>query len=150
MTQPPPACLSAVTKRLVGKTVLCDFSLTLGAGEVTALLGPNGAGKTTGIGLLTGRLRPDAGQARLFGLDPARAAARARMGVMLQAAGLPDAMTVAELVTLQSGYYRRPRPVAETLALAGLSDLAHRRCAALSGGQARRVQYALAIYSPLL
>jgi ABC-2 type transport system ATP-binding protein len=146
VTQPPSAAtLTAISKRLGGRTVLSDFSLTLEAGDVTALLGPNGAGKTTSIGLLTGRLRPDAGQAHLFGLDPTRPAARARLGVMLQAAGLPDVMTIAELVTLQSGYYRRPRPVAETLVLAGLSDLAHRRCAGLSGGQARRVHYALAI-----
>jgi ABC-2 type transport system ATP-binding protein len=49
------------------------------------------------------------------------------------------------LTTLQSGYYRDPRPVEETLEIAGIADLAERRCGALSGGQARRVQYALAI-----
>lgn len=139
------ATLSAVSKRLGGKAVLAGLDLGVAAGEVTALLGPNGAGKTTSVSLLTGRLAPDAGAARLFGLDPARPAARARMGVMLQAAGLPDVMTVAELVTLHSGYYRDARTVAETLAIAGLADLAQRRCGALSGGQARRVQYALAI-----
>lgn len=139
------ATLSGVSKKLGGKPVLDRLNVSFEAGMVTALLGPNGAGKTTGVSLLTGRLRPDAGEARLFGLDPVRPAARARMGVMLQAAGLPDVMTVAELVALQSGYYRDARPVAETLILAGLSDLAERRCGALSGGQARRVQYALAI-----
>jgi ABC-2 type transport system ATP-binding protein len=64
---------------------------------------------------------------------------------MLQASGLPDTLSVSELLVLQSGYYRDSRPVAETLAIAGLSDLAERRCGALSGGQARRVQFALAI-----
>ena len=139
------ATLAAVSKRLGGKQVLEGLDLALRAGEVTALLGPNGAGKTTSVGLLTGRLTPDSGTARLFGLDPTRPAARARLGVMLQAAGLPDVMTVAEMVTLQSGYYRDPRPLGETLALAGLEDLAHRPCGTLSGGQARRVQYALAV-----
>jgi ABC-2 type transport system ATP-binding protein len=139
------ATLAAVSKCLGGKRVLDGLDLAVRAGDVTALLGPNGAGKTTSVGLLTGRLSPDAGTARLFGLDPARPAARARLGVMLQAAGLPDVMTVAELVTLQAGYYRDARTVAETLAIAGLTDLARRRCGALSGGQARRVQYALAI-----
>ncbi|MFD1950811.1 ABC transporter ATP-binding protein [Sphingomonas arantia] len=139
------ATLANVSKRLGGKPVLGGLTLRLRPGEVTALLGPNGAGKTTTVGLLTGRLQPDAGTARLFGLDPTRPAARSRMGVMLQSAGLPDVMTVSELVTLQSGYYPDPRPVAETLAVAGLSDLARRRCGALSGGQARRVLYALAI-----
>lgn len=139
------ATLADVSKRLGGTPVLDRLSLAIRAGEVTALLGPNGAGKTTTVGLLTGRLQPDAGIARLFGLDPARPAARMRMGVMLQASGLPDVLTVAEVVTLQSGYYSDPRPVPETLEIAGLSDLAKRRCGALSGGQARRVQYALAI-----
>ncbi len=139
------ATLSAVSKRLGRVRVLDGLDLAIRAGEVTALLGANGAGKTTSISLLTGRLRPDAGNARLFGLNPTRPAARARMGVMLQAAGLPDVMTVAEMVRLQSGYYRDPRSVAETLAIADIADLAARRCGALSGGQARRVHYAMAI-----
>ncbi len=139
------ATLAAVSKRLGGRVVLDQLDLAIRCGEVTALLGPNGAGKTTSVSLLTGRLRPDAGEARLFGLDPARPAARRRMGVMLQAASLPDVMTVAEMITLQSGYYRDPRPIAETLAIAGIADLARRRCGALSGGQARRVQYAMAM-----
>lgn len=139
------ATLTKVTKRLGHKPVLERFDLAIRAGEVTALLGPNGAGKTTCASLLSGRLACDAGEARLFGLDPRRREVRARMGVMLQAAGLPDVLTVGEVVTLHSGYYRNARPIAETLALAGLDELASRRCGALSGGQARRVQYALAI-----
>lgn len=139
------AALANVSKRLGTTAVLDGLSLAIRAGEVTALLGPNGAGKTTTVGLLTGRLQPDSGSATLFGLDPARPAARMRMGVMLQASGLPDVLTVVEVVTLQSGYYADPRPVAETLEIAGLADLAKRRCGTLSGGQARRVQYALAI-----
>ncbi|KQS02210.1 multidrug ABC transporter ATP-binding protein [Sphingomonas sp. Leaf357] len=139
------AALVGVSKTLGGNAVLAGLDLNVKAGEVTALLGPNGAGKTTSVSLLTGRLRPDAGSAMLFGLDPIRPAARARMGVMLQAAGLPDVLTIREVVTLQSGYYADSRPIAETLAIAGLADLADRRCGALSGGQARRVQYALAI-----
>ena len=139
------ARLTGVAKSLGSTPVLGGFDLDVRAGEVTALLGPNGAGKTTAVSLLTGRLAPDAGTATLFGLDPRGAAARTRLGVMLQAAGLPDVLTVAEMVTLQSGYYRHPRPLAQTLALAGLADLAERRCGALSGGEARRVHYALAI-----
>jgi ABC-2 type transport system ATP-binding protein len=115
------------------------------APEVTFTVMENGAGKSTAVGLLTGRLQPDSGAAKLFGLDPSRPAGRARMGVMLQASGLPDSLTVEELVTLQSGYYRDARPVGETLDIAGLSDLARRRCGSLSGGRARGVQYALAI-----
>jgi len=139
------ARLTRVSKRLGGRNVLASLDLGIHAGEVTALLGPNGAGKTTSVSLLTGRIAPDAGTATVFGLDPRRPAARRRLGVMLQSAGLPDVLTIAEVLTLQSGYYPNPRPLDETLALAGLDDLADRRCAALSGGQARRVHYALAI-----
>jgi ABC-2 type transport system ATP-binding protein len=139
------ASLTRVSKRLGTKPVLSGLDLSIRAGEVTALLGPNGAGKSTTVGLLVGRLQPDAGEVRLYGLSPDRPATRGRLGVMLQAAGLPDVMTVGEMVMLQSGYYRDPRPMGETLALAGLSDLLQRRCGTLSGGQARRVQYALAI-----
>ncbi len=139
------ASLTGVAKSLGGKPVLRELSLSINVGEVTALLGPNGAGKSTTVSLLIGRLQPDAGEVALYGLKPDRPAARARLGVMLQAAGLPDVMTVAEVVTLQSGYYRDPRPLGETLALSGLEELAQRRCGTLSGGQAGRVQYALAI-----
>lgn len=139
------ARLTCVSKRLGGRSVVAELDLGIRAGEVTALLGPNGAGKTTCVSLLTGRIAPDAGTADLFGLDPRRPAARRRLGVMLQSAGLPDVLTIAELLTLQSGYYPDPLPLDETLALAGLTDLVDRRCAALSGGQARRVHYALAI-----
>ncbi|WP_174293295.1 ABC transporter ATP-binding protein, partial [Sphingomonas bacterium] len=139
------ASLTNVSKSLGGKLVLDRLSFSIRAGEVTALLGPNGAGKSTTVGLLIGRLQPEAGDVQLYGLRPDRPAARARLGVMLQTAGLPDVMTVGEVVTLQSGYYRDPRPLRETLALAGLEDLVQRRCGTLSGGQARRVQFALAI-----
>jgi len=121
------ATLAGVTKRLGGKPVLDGLDLAIRAGEVTALIGPNGAGKSTSVGLLTGRLTPDAGEAQLFGLDPRRPAARGRIGVMLQAAGLPDVMTVREVIALQSGYYVDSLPVAETLELAGLADMAERR-----------------------
>ena len=139
------ASLHAVHKRMGTALALDDLSLGIRPGEVTALLGPNGAGKTTAVGILTGRLLADSGDADLFGLDPRRPAARARLGVMLQSAGLPDVLTVRELVALQSGYFSQPRPVAETLSLAGLADLEGRRAGALSGGQSRRLQFALAI-----
>lgn len=122
-----------------------DLSLTVRPGEVLAILGPNGAGKSSAIGLMTGRVHPDAGRARIFGRDPRDPAARRLAGVMLQSATLPDMLRVGELVGLFSAYYPSPRPVAQTLQLAGLDDLASRRYDQLSGGQQRRVQFALAI-----
>ena len=139
------ATLTAASKRYGTVQALHAVDLDVRSGEVLAVLGANGAGKTTALGLLTGRLSADAGSARLFGADPRDPAARRGIGVMLQDGDLPDTLRVAEHVRLFSSYYPSPRPVAETLALAGLSDLARRPYGALSGGQKRRVEFALAI-----
>jgi ABC-2 type transport system ATP-binding protein len=139
------ATLSAASKRYGPVLALDAVDLEVRSGEVLAVLGANGAGKSTALGLLTGRLTPEAGSARLFGTDPRDPAARRGIGVMLQDGDLPDTLRVAEHVRLFSSYYPASRPVAETLALAGLADLARRPYGALSGGQKRRVEFALAI-----
>ncbi len=139
------ARLVGVTKHY-GKVLALDaVDLDVHAGEVLALLGPNGAGKTTALALLMGLRGADKGRVELFGGDPRDAGNRRRLGVMLQIGQMPDNLTVAEHVRSFSGYYPNPRPLPETLELAGLSDLAGRRYGALSGGQQRRVQFALAI-----
>ena len=144
-SKPPIGVLSQVVKRRGATVALNGLDLAIRPGQCVALLGPNGAGKSTSVALLTGRLRPDAGEARLFGGDPRDVASRGRMGVMLQEAGLPRTLTVREQVDLFRGYYAAPRPLDEILRLAGLDGLERRRCGALSGGQQRRVQFALAI-----
>lgn len=151
-THRPLARLAGAAKRYGTLTALDGIDLEVRAGEVLAVLGANGAGKTTALGLLTGRLSPDAGHATLFDADPRDPAVRRGIGVMLQDGGLADTVRVAEHVRLFSSYYARPRPVAETLAMAGLEALARRPYAELSGGQQRRVQFALAICgrAPLL
>ena len=137
--------LDGVRKRRGAVLALEWLSLRLAAGEVTALLGPNGAGKSTAVGVLTGRLAADDGAARLFGGDPREARTRTRLGVMLQEAGMPRALTVAEQIDIFRGYYPAPRTRAEVVAMAGLQGLEARRCNALSGGQQRRLQFALAV-----
>lgn len=143
--EPPIAILSKVLKRRGATLALNGLDLAIRPGQCVALLGPNGAGKSTSVALLTGRLRPDAGEAFLFGGDPRTLASRGRMGVMLQSAGLPNTLSVREQIDLFRGYYRKPRPLDEVVRLAGLEGLEKRRCGALSGGQQRRVQFALAI-----
>ncbi|WP_051282521.1 ABC transporter ATP-binding protein [Silanimonas lenta] len=139
------ARLAGVRHRYGAVTALDGLDLSLHAGEMLALLGPNGAGKSTAIGLLTGLLRVQAGRVELCGGDPRDPARRQALGAMLQAAQLPETLTVRELLQQASAAYAMPRPEAETLALAGLEALARRRYGALSGGQQRRVQFALAI-----
>ena len=123
---------------------LDGIDLQLRRGELLALLGPNGAGKTTAIGLLLGLIRADAGEVELFGMDPQRIEARRGIGVMLQDAKLPETLRVGELIRLTASYYPAPRGVAESAELAGIADLLDRPYGKLSGGQQRRVQFALA------
>ena len=70
-----------LVKRYGDVTAVDDVDLTVGAGEVYGYLGPNGAGKTTSLRMLLGLIRPDAGSAKLFGLDPLLEGARALDGV---------------------------------------------------------------------
>ncbi len=141
----PIARLDGAVKRYGPLTALDGADLCLQRGELLALLGPNGAGKTTAIGLLLGLIRADAGTVELFGQDPQRIEARRRIGVMLQNAELPATLRVGELLRLTASYYPAPRTLAETAELAGVSDLLKRPYAKLSGGQQRRVQFALAL-----
>ena len=139
------ARLRDVDKRYGATSALDGVDLELRSGQVLALLGANGAGKTTAISLLLGLLEADAGEVRLCGRDPRELAARQGVGVMLQSAALPPALRVAELLDLTRSYYPQPRTIADCVAIAGLDGLLGRRYATLSGGQQRRVQFALAI-----
>ncbi|HEY8682371.1 MAG TPA: ABC transporter ATP-binding protein [Rhodanobacter sp.] len=144
-TPDPIARLGGAVKRYGQLTALDGADLQLQRGELLALLGPNGAGKTTAIALLLGLIRADAGTVELFGQDPQRIEARRRIGVMLQNAELPPTLRVGELLRLTASYYPAPRTLAETAELAGIADLLKRPYAKLSGGQQRRVQFALAL-----
>ncbi len=122
-----------------------NVDLTVRPGELLAVLGPNGAGKSTAIGMLTGMTAPTTGVARLFGMDPRDVAARRRVGVMLQASGVPDTLRVRELLTAFRGYYPEPLPHEAVVAAAGLAGLDGRLFGSLSGGQQRRVLFAIAL-----
>ncbi|MDN5780561.1 MAG: ABC transporter ATP-binding protein [Luteimonas sp.] len=139
------ASLRGVRKQY-GKVVALDgVDLAIAPGQVLALLGANGAGKSTAIALLLGLVRPDAGQALLFGQSPQQLAARRNIGVMLQSAGIADNSKVRELLELTRSYYPQPRSIDECVVLAGLDGLLGRQYGKLSGGQQRRVQFALAL-----
>lgn len=121
------------------------LDLEVRSGELLALLGPNGAGKSTAIGMLTGLTAPTSGLARLFGYDPRDVRARRRLGVMLQASGVPQTLRVRELLTQFRDYYPAPLPMAQVVAAAGLDGLEGRMFGELSGGQQRRVLFGIAL-----
>ena len=139
------AGLHSASKRYGKLQALDGVNLQVRRGQVLALLGPNGAGKTTAISLLLGLLDTDAGEASLFGEIPKNLSARRRIGAMLQTTAVPDTLQVGELIALFRSYYPQPRTVADIAQLAGVDDLLKRRYGKLSGGQQRRVQFALAI-----
>jgi ABC-2 type transport system ATP-binding protein len=132
-------------KRFGALHALKGIDLQLRSGELLAVLGPNGAGKSTAIGLLLGLIACDQGEVNLFGRSPRSLDARRQVGVMLQSAGIPEACKVSELLDVTRGYYLAPRTVADCVALGGLGGLLGRRYGSLSGGQQRRVQFALAL-----
>ncbi|HEX8156084.1 MAG TPA: ABC transporter ATP-binding protein [Solirubrobacteraceae bacterium] len=122
-----------------------DFEVA--RGEVFGLLGPNGAGKTTTVEVLEGYRARTSGIVSVLGHDPAGRprALRERVGIVLQSCGTYRHVTVRELVTHWAGFYPSPRDVEEVIALAGLGDCADVRARRLSGGQARRLDFALAL-----
>jgi ABC-2 type transport system ATP-binding protein len=147
MTQAPGpiATFEQVTRRYGTLTALDGLQLQIGRGQSVALLGPNGAGKTTTVELLLGLIQPDAGRVRLFGGPPSRAIAAGRVGAMLQDAGLPQGVRVAELIDLIRGLYPEPLSLADALRICDLDGVAERRVERLSGGQRQRLRLALAL-----
>jgi ABC-2 type transport system ATP-binding protein len=139
------AVLRGAVKSYGKQVALNGLDLEVRRGEITALLGPNGAGKSTTISLLLGLANPDKGSVELFGESPRLLSARRRIGMMLQSAVLPDTLRVRELLRLTACYYGTPEPLDQVARLAGIDDLQGRFYGKLSGGQQRRVQFALAL-----
>lgn len=140
---------TGVLKTYDGERVVDDVALTVGRGEIVGLVGPNGAGKTTLVECLLGLRRPDAGRIRVLDLDPQTDghALRARVGVQLQGAALPDRLRVGEALWMFSAYYPSPADAEELLATWGLQRVRRRAFGDLSGGERQRLFIALAMLS---
>src|SRR4051812_25963010 len=148
MTSGPAAIeVAGLRKAYGGREAVRGIGFTVPRGEVYGLLGPNGAGKTTTVEVLEGYRARDGGDVRVLGEDPARrsAALRARLGIVLQSCGTYPYLSVRETAAHWASLYPAPRDVDEVIALAGLSEAADRRASALSGGQRRRLDFALAL-----
>jgi len=134
-------------KRYGGHEAVRGIDLEVRRGEIFAFLGPNGAGKTTTVEILQGFRRASAGTVEVLGADPwhASSAWRERIGTVLQESEPEPGLSVRECLQLYAGYYHAPRQVQETLALVELAEQADERASALSGGQRRRLDLALAL-----
>ena len=116
-------------------------------GEVFGLLGPNGAGKTTTVEILEGYRTRTSGEVSVLGQDPAKRSIelRRRIGIVLQSGGIYSHITPREALRHWASFYPHPRDVEEVLALSGLQEKADERSRKLSGGQLRRLDFALAL-----
>jgi ABC-2 type transport system ATP-binding protein len=143
----PVVSVRGLRKRYDDHEAVRGIDLEIGRGEIFAFLGPNGAGKTTTVEILEGFRQASAGEVKVLGHDPWRPPAswRARIGIVLQESEAEPGLTVRECLELYAGYYRAPREVGETLALVELTGQADQRATALSGGQRRRLDVALAL-----
>ncbi len=122
-----------------------DFAVA--RGEVFGLLGPNGAGKTTTVEILEGYRDRTSGEVSVLGQDPGVPShdLRQRVGIVLQSCGMYRHITVREALTHWARFYPHPRDVDEVIELTGLAEKQDERTRRLSGGQLRRLDFALAL-----
>jgi len=136
-----------LTKRFSTATAVDELSFQVRAGTVTGFLGPNGAGKTTTLRMLLGLVRPDGGQATIWGKRYAGLGQwRRKVGVVLEASGFHPGRTVRDHLRVRCaatgiGFSRADA----VLEVTGLDGLAGRRAGALSLGERQRLGLAAAL-----
>ena len=143
----PVISVRGLVKRYGSHEAVAGIDFEVRRGEIFAFLGPNGAGKTTTVEILEGfRSRTD-GEITVLGQDPATAggAWRDRVGVVLQESEPRPSLSVRECLALYAGFYRAPRDIDETIELVGLTARTSALGTRLSGGQRRRLDFALAL-----
>ncbi|EQC37401.1 hypothetical protein SDRG_05005 [Saprolegnia diclina VS20] len=131
------------------KVAVEGLHMAMYEGQITCLLGHNGAGKTTTISMLTGMLRPTSGSAsfRHLDLDKDLAALRKYLGVCPQHDILYDDLTVREHLTFYASIKGQfdMAVVDAMLDDVGLTDKAHVKASALSGGMKRKLSVGIAL-----
>src|SRR3954449_2047765 len=150
--QGPAVSVEGLVKSFGAVRALDGVDLEAQAGTVLGVLGPNGAGKTTTVRILATLLAPDAGTARVAGLDVVRdaAALRAQIGLAGQYAAVDENLTGFENLEMVGRLYHLPRKDAkaratELLERFELTDAAKRPVKTYSGGMRRRLDLAAAL-----
>jgi ABC-2 type transport system ATP-binding protein len=143
--------VQGVSKVFGARTALDGFTLRVSAGEVVALLGPNGAGKTTALRIMAGLIAPTTGSGVIAGVrldGESLQPLRARVGVLTEAPGLWERLTVRVNLLTYARLYGLPHAAVRVEALLeqfGLADRADDRAGVLSKGQRQRVALARAL-----
>jgi lipopolysaccharide export system ATP-binding protein len=154
-----PAAASVLEGRHLSKSfkrrrVVDDVTVRVEQGEIVGLLGPNGAGKTTMFYLITGLIRPDAGEVSLDGVDltdaPMYKRARAGIGYLAQEPSVFRKMTVEEniiaiLETMPLSRDERNRRLEKMLEELSIKHLRKAKAYSLSGGERRRLEITRAL-----
>ena len=155
--------IRGLAKSFGGVKATDNVSLAFPDGSLTAVIGPNGAGKSTFFNLITGALKPDAGQVLLDGVDLAGRTppeiVRHGIGRAFQVASIFPSLTVEETMLAavgadmrRAGVLRQRFPLAETrgraehaMELLGLANKRNRTAATLSHGDQKLLDIALAL-----
>src|SRR5207237_1561256 len=137
------------TRKGVEVKALEGISFEVPGGEFFGLLGPNGAGKTTTIGILTTRVLPTGGAARIEGLDVRRnpVAVKRRIGVLPQVNNLDRSLTAREILLFHAEYFGVPKHKRESRAQQlldrfELAERADEKVIGFSGGMVQRLKIA--------
>ena len=140
------------TRKGVEVKAVDDISFAVPRGEFFGLLGPNGAGKTTTIGVLTTRVMPTGGTARIEGLDVARnpVAVKRRIGVVPQVNNLDRSLTAREILLFHAEYFgvakhARESQAQQFLERFELAERADEKVIGFSGGMVQRLKIARAL-----
>lgn len=131
-----------INKKYKNKVVLNDINFSIQSGEIVALIGKNGAGKSTLINIITKLIQQDSGQSKIFEKEKFD---RNSIGVMMQENISLDRITVKEIIKLTRTYYRNPMSYQAILALSELQNYTNHPMDKLSGGQKRKLQFALTL-----
>jgi len=137
---------------VIDNTVIVDdISFTVSTGETLAITGPSGIGKTTLLHAICGIVRTTHGTVNIDNVDISSLPTHKRgIGLVSQTGDLFPTMTVSQNIEFGLRISQIPKAdrtarVNELLQLVGLTHLAHRNVAELSGGEARRIALARAL-----
>lgn len=129
-----------------GTEVLHGLTFTVPAGQVTGLLGPSGCGKTTLMRAIVGVQVVTGGEVSVLGKPAGSAGLRRRIGYATQSPAVYRDLTVRENLSYFAMVLGAPKEdVDRVLEAVGLTDVGHRLCGALSGGQLSRAGLAVAL-----